>query len=222
MTATVIPLPFKGDLIDYIKVHGREIAWLWRDGEAYIPAKPICDLLGLSWSRQRKVLTDAESGSVVALKATTGADGKTYQMLCVAYPDFMMWLAGITVSRVKEEAREAVRATRNEIKLLIANYYRQRIFGEMETRSDLLASLKMDALQRKPLRIRVLRAMELGWDFEKLYKSGSASRPKLVQTISDMLQLGLIQEAPAGTPFGKLKPENTTSNQIDMFGGAHA
>lgn len=45
---TVIPLPFQGDLIDYLKLNGREIAWLWRDGEAFIPARPICEIMGLS------------------------------------------------------------------------------------------------------------------------------------------------------------------------------
>lgn len=212
MTNLVTPLPFKGDLIDYLNVHGHAIEWLWHNGEAFIAVKPICEILGLSWSRQRKQLTDAKNDAVVAYKATTGADGKHYEMLCVAYPDFMMWLAGISVNRVKPEAREAVRATRNEIKLLIANYYHNRLFGEIQSYSRLLEKLRMDALQRKPLRWRVLHAVEKSWSFDQLYQSGSTSRPKLVQTIADMLKLGLIEQVPEGTPYN----HSNSAHQLEL------
>ncbi|MBA4783652.1 MAG: hypothetical protein H2045_10600 [Rhizobiales bacterium] len=125
-------LPLAGDIIDYIKLNGQELEWLWRDGEAFIPIRPICEILGLSYPAQYRKLTGAESDARVAFKATTGADKKQYEMLCIAYPDFMMWLGNISPSRVKPEARAAMNTTRRGSKLLLANHYKQRLFGGME------------------------------------------------------------------------------------------
>lgn len=209
MTVNVIPLPFSGDLIDYIKLHGREIEWLWRDGEAYIPARPICELLGLSWSRQRKILTDPETEATVAFKATVAEDGKQREMLCVAYPDFMMWLAGITPSRVKEEARDAVRATRNEIKALIATHYHDRLLGESREATRMLQAFITDWVVQKPIRGRVVFAVDNGWSFETLWKSGSYSKKYLVSTIREAIRIGAIAHALAGTP--------QDAPQLDLF-----
>lgn len=116
----VIPLPFQGDLIDYLKLNGREIAWLWRDGEALIPARPICEILGLDWKSQHAKLVAPESRGRVALIKTPDARGRCQEMLCIAYADFLIWLATITPSRVKEDAREPLRKLRAEIKLVLA------------------------------------------------------------------------------------------------------
>lgn len=209
----ITPLPFRGDLIDYLKLHGQGIEVLWRDGEAYIPIKPICDLLGLAYQPQHRKLTGAESDAVVTMMVTTGRDGKQYEMLCIAYPDFMMWLGNISASRVKPEAREAVLATRNEIKMVIATHYQHRLFGEIAELSYALEKLRMEAIKRKPIRATIIRAVELGWNFEKLWRSGSNSRPKLVAEIKVCLGMGVINMPPHGTPF-----HLAALAQLDMFG----
>ena len=66
----VIPLPFQGDLIDYLKLNGREIAWLWRDGEAFIPVRPICEILGLAYQPQHRKLQGPESRACVTMMVT--------------------------------------------------------------------------------------------------------------------------------------------------------
>jgi len=256
MTSNVIPLPFKGDLIDYIKLHGREIEWLWRDGEAYIPVKPICEILGLDWRSQRQKIVATQNALITARQAvigtanvppvgalntptvtlkvivgdqnvpsaihkmmTTGADGKQYEMFCLAYPDFMMWLATISLSRVKPEARNAVVVMHDEIKLLLSNHYHERLLGEVTQYNVAVQKLMLDVTYRVPLRARVIDAVRIGWDFETLWRSGSASRPKLVSVIKDCLALGLIEEAPKGTPFAQFRPKVASDDsQIEMFG----
>ncbi|WP_297773080.1 hypothetical protein, partial [uncultured Roseovarius sp.] len=59
----VTPLPFKGDLIDYLNLNGKTLEWLWRDHEAYIPIRPICELLDLAYQPQHRKLSAPENGA---------------------------------------------------------------------------------------------------------------------------------------------------------------
>lgn len=194
-------LPLAGDIIDFIKLNGQELEWLWRDGEAFIPVRPICEILGLSWQPQHRKLTGAESDACVTTMVTHDTINRRQEMLCIAYPDFMMWLGNISPSRVKPEARAAMNTTRREIKLLLASHYKSRLFGGMADLSHGLQKLKMEALKTRPSRGDVVMAVQFGWSFEQLWRSGSLSRPKWVILIKDCLALGLIDEAPKGTPF---------------------
>ena len=83
--------------------------------EQMIAIRPICEALGIDYSRQlKKIKDDADLGSVVGVTPTTGADGKTYEM-CVLPVEFIFgWLFTINPANVNEEAREAVRRYRIE------------------------------------------------------------------------------------------------------------
>ncbi|WP_300535618.1 phage antirepressor N-terminal domain-containing protein, partial [uncultured Mameliella sp.] len=131
MTDTVTPIPFRGDIIDYLNAGGARIEWLWRDRQAFIPVRPVCDRLGLAYQPQHRKLTAPETEATVTMKVTVGADGKQREMLHLAYEDFLMWLGNITPSRVKPEARDALRRTRIEIREVLATHYRERLFGEV-------------------------------------------------------------------------------------------
>lgn len=209
MTSNVMPLPFKGDLIDYLKFKGHRLEWLWRDGEAYIPAKPICDILGIAWQPQHRKLTDPEAESGITFMVTPDQRGRPQEHLCIAYPDFMMWLATITPRRVKAEARDAVRATRNEIRTLIANHYHDRLFGESRAATLQLQALVTDWVAMRPIRGKVVRAVDNGWTFEFLRQTTSYTKDRLTRTIREALRIGAIAHAPAGTPLAAV--------QFDLF-----
>lgn len=211
---SVIPLPFQGDLIDYLKLDGREIAWLWRDGEAFIPVRPICDILGVSYSRQRKVLTAPGSEATVALWATVGADGKDREMLCLAFPDFLPWLMGISPSRVSEDAREPLRALRSEIKLVLAAHYHDRLLGEGREAVAQLQGFLTDYVTARPIRGKVARAVDAGWSWQMLVGTTSYTQKRLLATIRELLRIGAIPHAPEGTPL------EDGSRQMDLFADA--
>lgn len=198
----VIPLPFQGDLIDYLKLDGREIAWLWRDGEAFVPARPICEIMGLDWRSQHAKLTAPESEAVVVMNTTTGSDGKRYEMLCVAYPDFLMWLATITPSRVKEEAREPLRRLKAEIKLVLAAHYRARLLGESREAVTQLQGFLTEYVALQRIRVKVRDAVANGWTWQVLVQnSASYTHKRLIETIRDLMRIGAIPHAPEGTPL---------------------
>lgn len=210
---SVTYLPFHGDLIEFLKLHDDTLTLLWRDGEAYIAVRPVCEVLGVNFSSQRRKLTAPESDSVVAFMTTTGADGKRYEMLCIHVADFMMWLATISPSRVQGTAREALLTTRREIRALIWNHYRETLTGNAQFRSFVMEKEKMDLIARKPARFRVAEGLRLGWSFDRIWKAGSMSRPKLARMVAEMLALGLIDAAPVGTPA----PELTEDRQASLF-----
>lgn len=59
-----------------IPFHGTQIVADLIDGTPYIAIKPVCESLGISYSRQLKKLKES-SWAVVAFKATVSADGNS-------------------------------------------------------------------------------------------------------------------------------------------------
>jgi hypothetical protein len=79
------------------------------NGKKMVPIKPICQALGIDFPRQKQKIEDDEIlGLVVGLTPTTGADGKTYDMVCIPFKYVFGWLFTINPSNVKEEARQQV------------------------------------------------------------------------------------------------------------------
>lgn len=218
----VTPLPFKGDLIDYLKLNGREIEWLWRDGHAFIPVRPVCEILGINWKSQHRKLTGTESPAVVHIMRTTGADGKQYEMICLAYWEFMLWLGNIHPSRVKAEVREAFRQTRDEMAFVLANHFETRMFGEMAGRDMALWKLRSEWIGQRKIRGIIERAERDGLDWFAL-KAMKGSMPQwmLVQEIREALMFGVIEEPPKGTPMHLQQPrpkaKPVQDDQLDMF-----
>lgn len=114
-------------------------------GEVLIPIRPICDALGVTYSRQlKKVKEDEFLGSVVALRATTGADGKQYEMACIPLQYIFGWLFTINPDNVAEEARPAVKRYRLECYDALYNHFaraRQRQLDENREEIRLLEEL---------------------------------------------------------------------------------
>jgi hypothetical protein len=96
---------FYGDTINAVLVEtgGQE--------QVYVPLRPICDYLGLSWAGQRDrimrdpVLSEASRGVRVT---RTPAEGGSQEMIALPLEYLPGWLFGVSVSRVREELREKI------------------------------------------------------------------------------------------------------------------
>lgn len=77
----------------------------------YVPLRPICDYLGLSYTGQRdRIQRDpvlSENIQLIRI-ARSEAQGSDQDMLCLALKFLPGWLFGISTSRVKEELREKI------------------------------------------------------------------------------------------------------------------
>lgn len=108
-----------------IPFHGTQIVADLIDGTPYIAIKPVCESLGISYSRQLKKLKES-SWATVALKATVGADGKQRSMVMIDRQTFMMWLATIQTSRIKnEQAQELLSSYQGEAADVLDRYFNE-------------------------------------------------------------------------------------------------
>lgn len=122
--------------------------------EHLVALRPACEQLGIDYSRQLKKLR-GKHWAVVALKPTTGADGKTYQMTMVTRDTFTMWLATIEPSRVKDEdARDKVIAFQKEAVAALDSYFHEggainpRATEDQLDRLTRIANARMQLIER--------------------------------------------------------------------------
>jgi hypothetical protein len=102
-------------------------------GEIYVPVRPICEYLGLSWGSQRNrilrddVLVGALRG--VFITNTPGVGGGTQEMLCLPLDLLPGFLFGVTTARVKPELREKITRYRRECFRVLWEAFRPEILG---------------------------------------------------------------------------------------------
>ena len=97
------------------KINGVEILTVDRDGEIFVPIKPICEAIGIDVDAQRnKLNADEFFNSTTAIITAVAADEKEREMYCIRIRDVYGWLATINPSKVAPEAREAVTRYRRE------------------------------------------------------------------------------------------------------------
>lgn len=81
------------------------------EDQIYVPLRPICDYLGLSYTGQRdRIRRDpvlSESVHLIRISRTVEA-GSDQELVCLALKFLPGWLFGISVNRVKEELREKI------------------------------------------------------------------------------------------------------------------
>lgn len=110
--STVATIPFHGTNIQSVEI----------DGNPHIVLKPMVESIGMDYSRQLHKLK-GKSWAAMGMTATTGADGKTYQMTVIDLRTLTMWLATIDENRVSEEARPLVVAYQSEVADAIEAYW---------------------------------------------------------------------------------------------------
>jgi hypothetical protein len=98
-----------------------------QDLEKRVAIKPICEILGVSIQTQLdRLKEDPIIGSVITLRVTTGADGKSYQMQTIPLKYVFGWLFKISPKNVKEEARENLIKYQSECYDALFNYFSAR------------------------------------------------------------------------------------------------
>lgn len=85
------------------------------DGTVYVPLRPVCELIGVSWGAQRRKLqNDPVMSDVlrsVAIRPRTLSDPsqpKTSKMVCIPLDYLNGWLFAINANRVRDDVKENV------------------------------------------------------------------------------------------------------------------
>lgn len=169
----------------------------------FVPIRPICDQLGLSWPAQFErikrdpVLSEVSQGVRVT---RTPAQGGEQEMLCLPIEYLNGWLFGISASRIRAELRDKVIRYQRECYLVLWEAFRPELLGtvagrtSVETASDDLYHIRLgvdgildylwrrhqhDEVMRRLLEMTRLDVHEVGG----LVEDGSALTARQRQTI---------------------------------------
>lgn len=105
-----------------VPFHGTVLLTSEVAGVRHIALKPAIEGIGLSYPAQYRKL-QGRSWAVVAQTATTGSDGKTYQMVTVDVRTFLMLLATVNENQVAEDLRPLLVAYQREVADVIESYW---------------------------------------------------------------------------------------------------
>lgn len=122
MSATLVPVEIPGSSMP-----------IQTDGESLAAFRPMVEHFGLDYSSQLSKLK-GKSWAVMAKFATTGSDGKTYEMVGIDRRTTGMWLATLDENRVTNDKREDLRAYQAEAADALDAYFHKG--GAINPRAD--------------------------------------------------------------------------------------
>lgn len=162
------------------KINGVDIVAVEKDGEIYVPIKPICEAIGIDARAQReKIQADEILSSVGVLSTSTGTDGKSYDMFSLPLKYVYGWLFTINPKNVAESARESVIRYRRECYDVLYEHFTVSMRRTIETNNaeiELLNQINEAISDEKDARIRKKKAEEA---LEKLRKERLNPQPSL-------------------------------------------
>lgn len=109
------------------KINGIDIMTVEKEGETYVPVKPICRALSIDYTAQRqRIMRHYILSSTVVTLTTVAADDKDREMLCLPLEFVYGWLFTIDVNLVAESRREQVDGYQRECYEALYNYFQQK------------------------------------------------------------------------------------------------
>lgn len=146
------------------KINGVDIVTVDRDGEIFVPVKPICEAIGIDVDAQRnKLNADEFFNSTTAIITAVAADEKEREMYCIRLRDVYGWLATINPGKVAPEAREAVTRYRRECYDVLYEHFTGSMRRTIETNNaeiELLQQINSAISDEKEAKVRRKKAEE--------------------------------------------------------------
>lgn len=118
----------------------------------FVPVKPICQAVGVDPEAQRqRILRHYILGSVAFTLKATGADGKSYEMLCLPLEYIYGWLFTIDANLVAEANRGRVADYQRECYDILYRHFAGSLRRRVEENEAEIAALKAvnDAITRE-------------------------------------------------------------------------
>lgn len=147
-----------------INFNGIDIMTVEKDGETYVPVKPICDAIGVDYKGQFDKLKEDEFFlPTMGLIPTVAADGKEREMVCLPLRYVYGWLATINPGKVAPEIREKVTRYRLDCYNLLYDHFTGSMRRTIETNNaeiELLRNINAAILDEKEAKGRRRKAEE--------------------------------------------------------------
>lgn len=116
--------------------------------EVFVPIRPICDFLGVTWDPQRRRINRdpvlSKNTQRVTVTVTDSYRTVGREMICLNLDYLNGWLFGINASRVKDEVRERLIRYQEECYRVLARaFIEQRVQPESSTTATLMQVREM-------------------------------------------------------------------------------
>lgn len=118
------------------------------DGTVYVPLRPICDLLGVQWSAQRRRINRdeilSEVARILSVSVTDTLRTRDREMLCLPLDFVNGFLFGINAQRVNPEVKSKLLRYQRECYQVLADAFIDRSVPDdwMQTSPETIAALK--------------------------------------------------------------------------------
>lgn len=147
------------------RINGIDIVTVERDGEIFVPIKPICTALGVSYPAQLEKLKADETftDSTVPLGGIVAADGKEREMVCLPLWLVYLWLGTISPNNVAEPVRKKVIEYRMECAKALYDHFTGSMARTLETNRaeiELLQEINAAIGEEKEAKARRRKAEE--------------------------------------------------------------
>ena len=125
--------------------------------EQLVAVKPVCEILGVDYPGQFAKLKEHPLYSpVIGLSSTTGADGKTYEMVCLPLRYFPSWLFSINPNNVKEEVRENLMEYQKKCNDILYDYFFSRV--DFSRKKERAVAMAKEACDEKLEQLRIAKS----------------------------------------------------------------
>mgnify|MGYP001765278702 CR=1 FL=1 len=218
---TTALMPAYGTHLDTFDVSGTPVQLLWTETRPTVVAKHLCEQFGLSWSRQAKVLKDPASGFNCGLTAMVGADGKDRDMLSLSVADAIRWVMGIKPAKVAASARDRLIAFQASFVPALFAHVEMHWRRKADLAIYFATKSRLTLLRRDRMASHIVHALGSGLSFAEIKATGPSSWTSraLSEKIAELIVLGEIDLAPAGTPIFEppSRDSRAETDQLEMF-----
>ena len=118
-----------------------------RDGEPFVPVKPICENMGLSWQPQHRKLVAQKKRLTVTMLMTVGADKKQREMVCVPLRKTFAWLNTISPEKVAPHLKEKIELYQEECDEVLWNYWTKGVALNDRQMADVMVIKKSEYIR---------------------------------------------------------------------------
>ena len=138
-------------------VNGINLQVVADEREQFVAVKPVCEILGVDYPGQfTKLKEHPLYSSVIELSPTTGADGKTYEMVCLPLRYFPSWLFSINPNNVKEEIRENLLEYQKKCNDILFDYFFSRV--DFSQKKEKIVTKAKEVCDEKAEQLRIAKS----------------------------------------------------------------
>lgn len=138
-------------------INGISLQVVADEREQLVAVKPVCEILGVDYPGQfAKLKEHPLYSSVIGLSSTTGADGKTYEMVCLPLRYFPSWLFSINPNNVKEEVRENLMEYQKKCNDILYDYFFSRV--DFSRKKERAVAMAKEACDEKLEQLRIAKS----------------------------------------------------------------